>query len=379
MRPRAIVPLIAIAALAAAGSGCDDTAPASTTAPEAGVAAPRLAEPVVGIAEPNAWRRTPPPATADEVAARLAALGAQSQRFVVDWSIAEPQAPGAGHEYRFAPFDAMYRADVEHGIRPLLVVLNAPVWAADSGTRPGSFGNNPPTAEHLGDWAAFVGAVARRYPRAIGIEIWNEPNLAGFWGDGSATVRPDPARYAALLEAGYDAVKAANPRMRVIGGALSPTQETTPAGDVSATEFLADALDAGAAAHMDGLSLHPYPGTGGAPRTLQLIDEVGSVRDEHGAAMPLWLTEVGVTTTGPAPTSEHEQARQLVEICRSVLRLPDVDALYVHNLIEQPQPGAEFETGFGLMQALPDGTLRTKPAYAALRREFRAARACAAP
>ena len=306
MRPRAIVPLIAIAALAAAGSGCDDTAPASTTAPEAGVAAPRLAEPVVGIAEPNAWRRTPPPATADEVAARLAALGAQSQRFVVDWSIAEPQAPGAGHEYRFAPFDAMYRADVEHGIRPLLVVLNAPVWAADSGTRPGSFGNNPPTAEHLGDWAAFVGAVARRYPRAIGIEIWNEPNLAGFWGDGSATVRPDPARYAALLEAGYDAVKAANPRMRVIGGALSPTQETTPAGDVSATEFLADALDAGAAAHMDGLSLHPYPGTGGAPRTLQLIDEVGSVRDEHGAAMPLWLTEVGVTTTGPAP---DERAR----------------------------------------------------------------------
>ena len=249
-----------------------------------GVAAPRLAEPVLGVAEPNAWRRTPPPATADELAARVASLGADSQRFVVDWSIAEPRAPDPGHEYRFAPFDAMYRADVEHGIRPLLVVLNAPAWAADAGTKPGSFGNNPPTAARLGDWAAFVGAVARRYPRAIGIEIWNEPNLAGFWGDGSATVRPDPVRYAALLEAGYDAVKAASPRMRVIGGALSPTQETTPAGDVGAAEFLDAALEAGAAAHMDGLSAPSIPrhGRRAADARADRGDPLGPRRPRRG-------------------------------------------------------------------------------------------------
>ena len=375
-RARGAIASLAAVILAAAGAGCGGSSPTTRPPDPAAAAGPAAtAAPVIGVAEPNAWRRSPAPATARRIAAKVTSLGAESQRFVVDWSIAEPAPPGPEHRYRFEAFDQMYRADVARGIRPLLVVMNAPVWAADPGAPRGSSANNPPAASQLGDWAEFVGEVARRYPRVAGIEIWNEPNLAEFWGDGSALVRPDPNRYAVLLEAGYDAVKSARPRTRVIGGALSSTATTTPAGDVAAADFLRAVLTAGGAGHMDGLSLHPYPGEGEAERTLELIDRVRAVRDEAGATTSLWLTEVGVTTAGPAAASEAEQAATLVEICREATSQPDIGAIYFHNLIEQPGPG--IETGFGLLRPLPDGSLRRKPAYTALRRELRAARACA--
>jgi hypothetical protein len=307
------------------------------------------------------------------IARKVKALGAVSQRFVVDWSVAEPEAPVEGHDYRFEAFDAMYRADLARGVRPLIVILNSPAWAADPGSRPGSFANNPPAASRLGDWSAFAGAVAERYPRAIGIEVWNEPNLTAFWASGSTVVRPDPARYAATLEAAYDGVKSADPEMPVIGGSVAPVKDE-PNGDVPAAEFVSGVLAAGGAESMDALSLHPYPGTGGVAQTLAMIDEVRAARDEAGAEMPLWLTEVGVTTSGPAAVTEAEQARGLARICTAVAREPDVEAVYVHNLVELPGSYASPEPGFGLLQPLPDGTLRAKPAYAALRGQF--GRAC---
>ena len=368
-RRRAAIPLLLCAAIGI-GIGCGGDAPASRP-PESAAAAVRAERgPVLGVAEPNAWRRSPAPASAAGVAAKVASLGAESQRYVVDWSVAEPAPPAPRHRYRFEAFDAMYRAAVARGVRPLIVVLNAPAWAADPGARPGSDGNNPPAASRIGDWAAFAGAVARRYPRALGIEVWNEPNLAEFWGDGSATVRPDPDRYAALLAAASAAVEAERPRMLVVGGALSSTATGSAEGDLDAPGFLRAALAAGAAEHLDAISLHPYPGAGGAPRTLELIAAIRAVRDGAGADVPLWITEVGVTTSGPGAASEREQARALVEICRAVAAQPDVGALYFHNLIEVPGSQAGPEPGFGLLQSLPGGALRAKPAFAAVRRQF---------
>jgi hypothetical protein len=361
----------ALAAWVAAGASCAIGGSSSTAPePEEAVAKPGAEGLLLGIAEPNAWRRASAPISARGIARKVDALGADSQRFVVDWSIVEPSPPSPARNYRFEAFDAMYRADLARGIRPLIVVLNAPAWAAEPGARPGSLANNPPAASRLRDWAAFVQTVAERYPRAVGIELWNEPNLKTFWGSGSPLPRPDPARYAALLEAGYTAVKSADPGMPVIGGAVSPTQAEAN-GDIPPTDFVRGLLESGAGEHMDALSLHPYPGTGGVAQTLALIDQVRSVRDELGGSeTPLWLTEIGVTTSGPAATSEARQARDLARICAAVARAPDVDAVYLHNLVELPGSHASPEPGFGLLQPLPDGRLRTKPAFAAVRREF---------
>lgn len=332
---------------------------------------------MLGVSEPNAWRRVPPPATADAIAAQVAALGATSQRFVVDWSLVEPQPPNGGHRYQFDAFDAMYRADLRNGIRPLLVVLNAPRWAWDPGTTSGTFVNYPPSASRIEDWQAFLGAVARRYPRALGIEIWNEPNLATFWGGASDVVQPDPLRYTSLLSASYGAVKSANPRLLVIGGALAADQVEPAPGDLRPYDFAEAMFQAGAAAYMDAISLHPYPGSGGVAQTLALIEQLRQARDEVGARTPLWLTEIGVTTTGPAAVSEAQQAGELTAVCEAASREPGVEAVYVHNLIELERPHAGPDAGFGLIQPLGTGALRPKPALAALRQAFSAPSGCA--
>jgi hypothetical protein len=372
------VSLVVLAGIVTAVSGCGEGGSAPPPRePDLGIETIPGPKPVVGIAEANSWRRVPPPATPDEIAAMIAFLGATSHRFGVDWNLIEPHPPSGRHRYSFAPFDAMYRADLRHGIRPLLVVHNAPAWASDPGVIPGSFANNPPAEGRLGDWEAFLRAVARRYPRAVGIEIWNEPNLATFWGSGSASVRPDPLRYARLLAASYDAIKSVNPELPVVGGALAGAEVAAGAGDLPAPAFAQAMFDAGAAAHMDGFSVHPYPGTGGVAHTLAVIDQVRRARDAVGARTPLWVTEVGVTTTGPNAVTESQQARTLVAICRAISQQPGVEALYIHNLIEQTRRSGSREEGFGLTEPGWPGRPRPKQAFLALRGVFSLPGGCA--
>ena len=63
------------------------------------------------------------------------------------------------------------------------------------------------------------------------IEVWNEPNLPGFWMPqcrqraGRAAL-VSPGAYAALLAATYREIKAANPRSQVIGGVVGPAGRT---------------------------------------------------------------------------------------------------------------------------------------------------------
>lgn len=363
-----------------AGLGCggDRSEAPPPREPEAGIEPLPIPEPVFGVAEPNAWLRAPAPATPAEIARRIAQLGATSQRFVVSWHSVEPEPPVDGHQYNFAPFDAMYRADLRYGVRPLLVALNAPGWAADPGATDASAVNNPPAVARLPDWQAFLKAVTQRYPGALGIEIWNEPNLATFWAGGSGSgVRPDPVRYTQLLEASYRAIKSVDPGMLVVGGALLPKQGPSPSGDVAGYEFARRMFDSGAAAYMDAISLHPYPGSGGSPLAVSTIDQIRQVRDQFGAQTPIWLTETGVTTTGPSGASDQDQAALLVELCRAVSIEPGVEAVYIHNLIEQTGPDAGFDAGFGLLRPLSDGGLSAKPAYGALRTTLAAPGGCA--
>ncbi len=51
------------------------------------------------------------------------------------------------------------------------------------------------------------------------IVVWNEPNLSQEWGYRT----PNPAEYTELLKRTYRAVKAANPEVQVLAGALAPT------------------------------------------------------------------------------------------------------------------------------------------------------------
>ena len=75
----------------------------------------------------------------------------------------------------------------------------------------------PPAENYLPHFSWFAALVAQRYPEAVAIESWNEPNLWAFWRP-----QPDPgmaARLTAWVNAGVDLV---DPGMPVILGGLSP-------------------------------------------------------------------------------------------------------------------------------------------------------------
>jgi hypothetical protein len=298
-----------------------------------------------------------------------AELGMPARRFPVAWSEVEP----AQGRWQWDRADARYAAMLRAGLEPVLVAIGAPCWARaqPSGCARGSGG--VPALGFDRDWAEYAGRLARRYPRAIGVEIWNEPNVAQLFPP-----YPDPKRYAELLRAAYSAVKLTNPRMPVISGGLLALA-TTDARGMSDAEFLAGMFAAGGGAALDAIGAHPYPPAtalaGGAAASGAVESELDALRSVRNAAgqsdTDFWITEVGVSTTsipGPVKEAESVQADDLVAIADALMTDDDVAVVLIHRLIDRVPTSGDAaglaEAGFGVLRS--DGT--PKPAACAMSR-----------
>jgi hypothetical protein len=126
-----------------------------------------------------------------------------------------------------------------------------PAWARPKETTPLYIEDG-----RFDDFGRFAAEFVTRYVRRVRyVVIWNEPNLALEWG----YQQPDPERYAEMLETVYPLIKAANPDVQVLAGALAPT--LAPAGSpdgVNDLDFLQAMYDAGAAPYFDLLAIHAY-------------------------------------------------------------------------------------------------------------------------
>ncbi|CUS02030.2 conserved protein of unknown function [Candidatus Promineifilum breve] len=148
-------------------------------------------------------------------------------------------------------------------------------------------------------YAAFAAAFAARYRGQVDyLIIGNEPNLSFEWGYRPATAQD----YVDLLRVVYPAVKAANPDITVLAGALAPTLE--PAGSPWATNdlvYLRGMYEAGAADYFDGLAVHAYglsfPATAEpdpAVLNFRRIELARAIMVEFGDAVtPIYITESG--------------------------------------------------------------------------------------
>jgi hypothetical protein len=107
--------------------------------------------------------------------------------------------------------------------------------------------------------------------------IWNEPNPAFEWGRRT----PDPAAYAALLQAVYPRVKAAAPDAVVIAGALSPGPDLGDNAEVRMGDlrYIEELYAAGAGPYFDMWAVHNY-GAQVPPDATPLPEEVNFRRVE---------------------------------------------------------------------------------------------------
>jgi hypothetical protein len=121
-----------------------------------------------------------------------------------------------------------------------------------------------------GDFAAWAASVARAFPQVKDFIIGNEPNKARFWQPQFSTNGKAAActAYESLLAASYDALKAVDGNITVIGVGLGPRGTDNPraAGNlsISPVRCIRDMGRAYRASKrkrpiMDELSYHPHP------------------------------------------------------------------------------------------------------------------------
>ena len=167
---------------------------------------------------------------------------------VFNWANIEPTP---GYLYWEAT-DAALRAAEFYDIGVVARLDRPPVWALDA---------DSPTPWSLDAYATFVHRVVARYgERLDGIILWNEPNLQLEWHDQT----PDPVAYVALLRAGAEAARTANPTLPIFMAGLAFTEGGD--GNLNDLGFLRAVYNAGGADYFDGLALHPY-GFGAPPDT----------------------------------------------------------------------------------------------------------------
>jgi hypothetical protein len=303
-------------------------------------------------------------ASPEEVARLTEGTGAGIYRVLIDWRSTEP----ARHVFDFGLADRVYKAMRARGIRPLFVLAWAPSWAWGAGQLcSGDQCHFPPGTSFDGDWQDMAGRLAKRYPEAAGIEIWNEPNESTAWN-----WKADPARYVELLHEAHTAIKASDPSMPVISGGLSNRQDSG-GGSMSLGDFARQMFARGGGQYMDGFGIHPY-----VPKDLsegfgKTLDLARSLRPGQ---LPIWVTEVGETTSGPADdpfhVSEDDQANMDVTAYRAFHSQPDVKAVLIHTLIDPYDDPGDPQSGYGVVRK----DLSEKPAYCALARETGARSQC---
>ncbi|MCL4286407.1 MAG: hypothetical protein KJ006_02020 [Thermoleophilia bacterium] len=295
-----------------------------------------------------------------------------------------------------------YERLLDDGIKPIIVVFpncnpaaGEPPSAGgcvqvDSDAQPGEVGPPLDTSADNAAWRTAMATVASRYPGALGLEISNEPNTTRFWGG----CDPDVLRYIELLQLAYAGVKTdAESSLPVITAGMAPGgTRLDPSGSFvsrySWVEYLAWLSYFDAASFADVVGLHPYRPESecdqqSTPSVAQsALQQLAQARDRSstgfsGLPDPVWVTEVGVSTTGGdcRRFTEANQSSALLSIYQA-LRAADVPVVVFHSYMDPEQyvgdpADALWEDGTGIVrnggQAVPQFT--QKPAYCILMTE----------
>jgi hypothetical protein len=317
-------------------------------------------------------------AAADKEAQLVAAAGGTVERIPIHWSGMQPapQDPplpteggrpvGAlqGEKNALRLIDASYLDLTSRGIRPIIVLGDAPMWStAYALCQPQPFqavcravlgAQLTPDNAHLDDWQRFVTAVAARYPAAV-IEPWNEPNID--WGVRPSA--PSPEHMARVACVAHLAVRDLDASRPVLSPGLA---------DRGFDAYLTRMEKTGARNCWNGYSWHLYFGsqTDFASSLADRLAGLRAIKAAYGDRAPIWVTEAGWTTSGPFAVGPDDQASALVRLRAALAGQPDVRAMLVHTLRDAPVPqhsgSTDPEFGYGVLNE----DWSPKPAYTAL-------------
>ncbi|MCE3290845.1 MAG: xynB2 [Caulobacter sp.] len=271
--------------------------------------------------------------------------------------------------YDWTKIDQLYDSMLARGIRPFVELGFTPEAMATSPQTIFYWKGNT-SHPKLGPWRELIDAFVRHLRARYGeaevrtwfFEVWNEPNLDGFWE------KADQAAYFELYDVTARAIKAIDPTLRVGG--------PSTAGAAWVPEFLAHI--AGSGSGVDFVTTHTYGVDSGfldekGEADLKLlatpdaiIADVRRVRREIEASafpgLPLYFTEWS-TSYNPRDSvhDSYVSAAYILEKLKLSQGLVQGMSYWTYtDLFEEPgPPSAAFHGGFGLMTR--DGV--RKPAW----------------
>ncbi len=283
--------------------------------------------------------------------------GAGWVRFDFLWTAIEPD----NNQWSFEQYDKVVAAVRSRGLQILGELDFTPPWARAASCT--SSDKCPPG--NMAEWQEFLRTTVTRYKASVSHwEIWNEPNLRGFWASG-----PDPAAYTELLKASYPAVKEADPNAVVITGGLAPAG-VRDADRYPPLDFLKGMYAAGAQGSFDAFGMHPYtyPFTPDEPAVYNNFANLGLYYDVMVAngdqAKQVWSTEAGAPTgtyvsSDRRAVSEAQQALTAKRIYEIAAQRPWMGPVFWFCFRDYGPNLGDIEQNFGILR----NDWSPKPAY----------------
>ena len=271
--------------------------------------------------------------------------------------------------YNWSKIDQLYDDLLARHIKPFVELGFTPKALATSQNSIFHWNGNTSHPDPAG-WrdlvAAFIRHIEERYGRdevrTWLFEVWNEPNLSGFW-EGA-----DQEAYFELYDLSARTIKAIDPALHVGGPAT--------AGAAWVPDFLAHVKRSGAG--VDFVSTHTYGVDGGfldedgksdtklSPSPDAIVGDVRHVREQISASpfphLPLYFTEWSTSyTPRDAVHDSYISAPYILNKLKGCQGLAQGMSYWTYtDLFEEPgPPTAPFQGGFGLLN--PEGI--RKPAF----------------
>ena len=241
------------------------------------------------------------------IAAALA-TDAKLVRFFVEWKTLQPNRSDGYPSRDLGALNLAVQIDAAiaqvnaAGAKPIFAILGTPKWANGSDDQ-----FVPPTdpQDYADFFAQFVRHTRGNGRQVAAYEVWNEQDAEAFWHAPS----PEQAgRYSSMLKATYAAAKPFAGDAAILVGALTGNN----AG------YLQQLYDTGARGSFDGVAVHTDtaclslgpdffyredPGSRVGRYTFLGYRSVREVMAANQDLKPIWMTEMGWSSTGGGPTS----------------------------------------------------------------------------
>jgi hypothetical protein len=160
-----------------------------------------------------------------------------------------------------------------------------------------------------------------------------------------------------MLALTADAVHETDSEVPVLMSGPSPTTAEQVAEDpekIGFVPFIERVMSGPDAPDVDAIGLHPYSllqeGRDPVEESLDLYEQGKDAAESVAPGLPIWVTEVGLTTAGQYAVTPEEQAAGLERIVAEIAD-DGVPVITVHRFFDQVDPPLRFEQGFGVVES----------------------------